>query len=93
MTTDTTTTKPRGRPRVRPVQPSHHADQLKALQARLGLSQSGLAQYLGVPLPTVRNWLDGLRSPPALLDRLLHVLAVVETLAPDVHGHLVPGRK
>ena len=92
MTTDITP-KPRGRPRVRPVQPSHHADRLKALQARLGLSQAGLAAYLGVPAPTVRNWLDGLRSPPALLDRLLHVLAVVETLAPDVHGHLTPGKR
>ena len=78
---------------MRPVQSSQHADRLKALQARLGLSQAGLAQYLGVPAPTVRNWLDGLRSPPALLDRLLHVLAVVETLAPDVHGHLTPGKR
>ena len=67
-------------------------ERLAALQARLGLSAQGMAQYLGVPLPTYRNWRDGHREPPAVAGRLLEVLGTVEALAPAIHDHLIPVR-
>lgn len=82
-----------GRPRVREAIPSQASDNLKALQARLGLSAQGMALYLGVPLPTYRNWRDGHREPPAVAGRLLEVLGTVEALAPDIHAHLMPSRR
>jgi hypothetical protein len=79
----------RGRPRIRPQRATPIAGTLKALQQRLGLSNAQAAAYLGVPLVTWRNWVDGLRQPPAAVDRLIEVLGVVEALAPDVHAVLV----
>lgn len=82
-----------GRPRIRSAQVTPATERLSALQARLGLSAQGMAQYLGVPLPTYRNWRDGHREPPAVAGRLLEVLGTVEALAPAIHDHLMPGRR
>ena len=82
-----------GRPRSRPVIPGPAPDQLRALQARLGLSAQGMALYLGIPLPTYRNWRDGHREPPAVASRLLEVLGLIETLAPEIHSYLTPGER
>lgn len=82
-----------GRPRIRAAIVTPTTERLSALQARLGLSAQGMAQYLGVPLPTWRNWRDGHREPPAVAGRLLEVLGTVEALAPAIHDHLMPGRR
>ena len=82
----------RGRPRTRVTTSTITTERLSALQARLGLSAQGMAVYLGVPLPTWRNWRDGHREPPAVAGRLLEVLGTVEALAPAIHDHLMPRR-
>ena len=81
-----------GRPRTRVTTTTVTTERLAELQARLGLSAHGMARYLGVPLPTYRNWRDGHREPPAVAGRLLEVLGTVEALAPGIHDHLMPGR-
>lgn len=82
-----------GRPRIRAAIVTPTTERLAALQTRLGLSAQGMAKYLGVPLPTWRNWRDGHREPPAVAGRLLEVLGTVEALAPAIHDHLLPGRR
>ena len=38
-------------------------DQIRFLRAQLGVTQSDLAHFLGVALPTVCRWETGLRGP------------------------------
>lgn len=54
----------------------HHlsAPDIKAIRARLGLSQSEMAVYLGVKAKTLQNWEQGLRKPTASAQTLLRVL-------------------
>lgn len=92
MTTTEPTKPGRGRPRTRPATTTIATQRLVALQDRLGLTAQGMAQYLGVPLATYRNWRDGHREPPAVAGRLLEVLGTVEALAPAIHDHLMPRR-
>jgi DNA-binding transcriptional regulator YiaG len=66
---------------------------LESLRARLGLSVPGLAAYLGAPDPTLRKWMNGTRTPPAAVARLVEVLGLVEALAPAVHAALMPSRR
>ena len=47
---------------------------IKAIRARLGLSQSEMAVYLGVKTKTLQNWEQGLRKPTASAQTLLRVL-------------------
>ena len=68
-------------------------NELGALQARLGLTRQGLADYLGVPRPTLNKWLTGDREPPAALRRLVEVLGLVEVLCPALHDALMGGAK
>jgi transcriptional regulator with XRE-family HTH domain len=63
---------------------------LKNIKARLNLSDAGLADYLGVTVHAVRKWCAGTRAPESSALRLIDVLAIVETMAPDVHAVLVP---
>jgi transcriptional regulator with XRE-family HTH domain len=52
----------------------HH---LQALREKAGLSRSGLAQKVGVPVSTLRNWEAGRGFPPlAALVKLARVLGV-----------------
>jgi len=60
--------------------------QLAAIAQRLNLSTQALADYLGVPVHTLTKWQNGTRTPPAVAARLLAVLALIETLAPDLHA-------
>jgi hypothetical protein len=82
-----------GRPRTIPRRDTDAALRLRALRERLGLTPGQAAAYLGVPLATWRHWHDGMREPPAAVERLLDVLGVVEALAPDIHARLLPQAK
>ena len=63
---------------------------MHSLSKRLGLSIPRLATYLGVPHNTARNWYNGLRGIPAPVHKLIAVLGLVETLAPEIHDQLLP---
>ena len=95
MTMEQPSNAPRGpgRPRTIPRRDTDAALRLRSLRERLGLTPGQAAAYLGVPLATWRHWHDGLREPPAAVDRLLDVLGVVEALAPDIHARLLPQGK
>ena len=60
------------------------------LITRLGLDEPRAAQYLGVPVYTLRKWIKGERTPSAAVLRLIEVLGVIEALAPAIHDALVP---
>lgn len=60
------------------------------LMARLGLDEARAAQYLGVPVFTLRKWTTGTRTPSASAMRLLEVLGMIEALAPAIHQSLIP---
>lgn len=55
------------------------------LRSRLNFSQVQMAQYLGVPVFTLRKWESGEREPRAVLTRLLDVLNFLEVFAPALH--------
>lgn len=68
-------------------------DELRALKNRLGLSNSGMARYLGVPKSTFLNWLSGLRQPDAAVIRLVEVMGIIEEWNPELHDLLLPPAK
>jgi putative transcriptional regulator len=51
------------------------ANKLKAMRARLGLTQEELAKQLGVTPNTVARWEQGIHAISPVVDRLLKVLA------------------
>lgn len=57
---------------------------------RMGLSETRAAGLLGVPVHTYRKWASGQRTPSASAYRVLDLLALMETLAPDLLAALVP---
>ena len=63
---------------------------LGGLSARHGLDKVQTAALLGVPVFTLRHWQAGTRNPTASAVRLLGVLCLVETMAPDLLSALVP---
>jgi DNA-binding transcriptional regulator YiaG len=63
---------------------------LRGLAARHGLDKTQTAALLGVPVFTLRHWQAGTRTPAASAVRLLGVLCLVETMAPDLLTALVP---
>ena len=63
---------------------------IRGLMARHSLDKVQTASLLGVPVFTLRHWLAGTRNPTASAVRLLAVLCLVETLAPDLLAALVP---
>lgn len=65
---------------------THTPETLKAWQAGLGLSESGMAAYVGVPLHTWRKWLNGTRKPDAAPCALLDLLAVLPVECPALHA-------
>ena len=65
-------------------------DTLRGLSARHSLDRHQTAALLGVPVFTLRHWLAGTRTPTSSAIRLLSVLCVLETLAPDLLTALVP---
>jgi transcriptional regulator with XRE-family HTH domain len=66
------------------------APRLRATAERLHLTDSQLAEYLGVPVYTVRKWLTGTRTPAAVAVKLLDVLGTLEAVAPAIHAALLP---
>ncbi len=64
-------------------------DTLKQWQADLGLSELAMAQYIGVPVHTLRGWIKGTRKPDAAPLRLVAVLQLIETRAPVLHADLI----
>jgi len=45
--------------------------EVKAVRAKLGVSQALLAQFLGVSTPTLQKWEQGTRAVPAIAARYL----------------------
>ena len=72
------------------IAPGDFQSRLSATMARLGLTAQGAADYLGVPVPTIRKWIDGTRTPGAAVIRLLDVLGIVEAIAPSIHAAMLP---
>lgn len=77
----------------KPLQNAQFAARVRAIGERFALSDTQTADYLGVPLPTLRKWLAGERAPSAATIRLLDVLDLISTLAPAIHDHLIPEAK
>lgn len=65
---------------------THTPDSLKAWQAGLDLSESGMAAYVGVPLHTWKKWINGTRKPDAAPCALLDLLASLPTECPALHA-------
>lgn len=66
------------------------AARIAATRDRLSLSEAQAADYLGVPVFTLRKWSTGERVPAAVAVRLLDVLEMLEALAPALHAGLIP---
>jgi DNA-binding transcriptional regulator YiaG len=66
------------------------AERVKQTLERLHLDDTRGAEYLGVPVYTVRKWITGEREPGAAVARLLDVLGMVEAMAPALHGSFMP---
>ncbi len=66
---------------------------LVALIDRHKLTDTQAAGLLGVPVFTLRKWINGTRSPGAAAVRLVEVLGMLEALAPDLLGHLMPSKE
>lgn len=64
---------------------THTPDTLKAWQSALGLSESGMAAYIGVPVHTWRKWCNGTRKPDAAPCALLDLLTLLPDAAPALH--------
>ena len=77
-------------PTKKPPQNAQFAARVRAIGERFALSDTQTADYLGVPMPTIRKWLAGERAPSAATIRLLDVLDLISTLAPAIHAHLIP---
>jgi DNA-binding transcriptional regulator YiaG len=67
--------------------------QIKSTIERLQLTDKQAAEYLGVPVFTLRKWLTGEREPGAATYRLIEVLGMLEALAPAIHQSLLPRGK
>ncbi len=63
---------------------------LRAMMDETGYTEKQTAAYLGVPLPTLMNWLAERREMPYLAERMLAVLGCMRALAPDLHAHFTP---
>ena len=84
----TTTKKPRS---ARPdPAPDTFAARVRDTMHRLNLDEPSAADYLGVPVFTLRKWLTGEREPGAAVIRLLDVLGIIEAMAPALHDSFLP---
>jgi DNA-binding transcriptional regulator YiaG len=66
---------------------------IKATIERLGLTDNQAADYFGVPVHTLRKWLNGERAPGAATHKLVEILGLIEALAPAIHESLMKGTK
>jgi DNA-binding transcriptional regulator YiaG len=60
---------------------------------RLSLTDNQAADYFGVPVFTLRKWLNGERAPGAATHKLVEILGLIEALAPALHDSLLKGTK
>jgi putative transcriptional regulator len=51
-----------------------HGKELKALRARLGLSQTQFSKAYHIPVQTLRGWEQGMREPRGSAALLLHLI-------------------
>jgi DNA-binding transcriptional regulator YiaG len=72
--------------------PGTLAERVRHTLERLHLDDTRGAEYLGVPVYTVRKWITGEREPGAAVARLLDVLGMVEAMAPALHGSFMPAQ-
>lgn len=70
--------------------PGSFAARVRDTMHRLTFDESRAAEYLGVPVFTLRKWCSGERHPSAAVLRLFDVLGVVEAMAPALHAALLP---
>lgn len=63
---------------------------IKATIDRLKLTEKQAADYLGVPVFTLRKWLTGERAPSAATRKLIEVMGMLEAMAPAIHVSLLP---
>ena len=77
----------------KPPKNAQFAARVRAIGDRFSMTDQQTADYLGVPMPTLRKWLAGERAPSAATVRLLDVLDLISTLAPAIHAHLIPAAK
>lgn len=59
---------------------------IKAIRARLEMTQRELAQMIGVSIATLRNWEQGRRQPHGPAQALLRVAAVNPRLVAEALG-------
>lgn len=84
----TTPRKPRS---ARPdPAPDTFAARVRDTMHRLNLDEARAADYLGVPVFTLRKWATGERQPGAAVLRLFDVLGMVEAMAPALHASFLP---
>jgi plasmid maintenance system antidote protein VapI len=74
----------------KPAEAGLFAARIRETVARLALDEPRAADYLGVPVYTLRKWITGERVPSASAIRLLDVLGTVEALAPALHAGFLP---
>ena len=70
--------------------PDTFAARVQGTMHRLNLDEREAADYLGVPVFTLRKWATGERQPGAAVLRLFDVLGMVEALAPALHASFLP---
>ena len=63
--------------------------ELKQWQADLGLSEMAMAHYLGIPVHTLKKWINGTRTPDAAPLRLFAILQRIGAAYPVLHGDLI----
>ena len=64
-------------------------NELKQWQADLGLSEVAMAHYLGIPVHTLKKWINGTRTPDAAPLRLFAILQRIGAAYPVLHGDLI----
>lgn len=63
--------------------------ELKQWQVDLGLSEVAMAHYLGIPVHTLKKWINGTRTPDAAPLRLFVILQRIGVAYPVLHGDLI----
>jgi DNA-binding transcriptional regulator YiaG len=60
------------------------SEELKQWRQELGKDQHEMAEYIGIPYPTYRNWETGHRNQSALGDRLSRLIRKAGTFCPSI---------
>lgn len=58
--------------------------EIKAWRESKDFSQPEMADYIGIPFTTFRNWESGIRKPGKSGERLLQLVRLVDTFNPDL---------